>query len=97
MQAHERLFDLMANKPERSFGYPQCDAGWRDILKRLCIKIETVLQENDAFKFVRIKQKFGVLGPDGDGEVLNDTRAKILKAIDLAVARSGLHLRNLRS
>jgi hypothetical protein len=97
MQAHERLFDLMPNKPERSFGYPQCDAGWRGILERLCIRIETALQENDAFEFVRTKQKFGVLGPDGDGEVLNDTRAKILEAIDLAVARSGLHLRNLRS
>ncbi len=77
MQAHERLFDLIADEPQRSFGYPLCDAGWRDILERLCIKIETALQENDAFEFVRIKQKFGVLGPDGDGEVLNDTRAKI--------------------
>jgi hypothetical protein len=47
------------------------------------------LQENDAFEFVRIQQKFGVLRADGDGEVSNDTRAKILEAIDLAVARSG--------
>jgi hypothetical protein len=88
MQAHERLFDLMPNKPERSFGYPLCDAGWRDILERLCIRVETALQENDAFEFVRIKQKFGVLRVDWDGEISNDTRAKILEAIDLAVARS---------
>jgi hypothetical protein len=69
MQAHERLFDLIADEPQRSFGYPLCDAGWRGILERLCIRIETALQENDAFEFVRTKQKFGVLGPDGDGEV----------------------------
>jgi hypothetical protein len=53
-------------------------------------------QENDAFKFVRIKQKFGVLRVDRDGEISNDTRTKILKAIDLA-GPLGLHLRNLRS
>jgi hypothetical protein len=88
MQAHERLFDLMPNEPERSFGYPLCDAGWRDILERLCIRVETALQENGAFEFVRIKQKFGVLRADWDGEISNDTRAKILAAIDLAVARS---------
>jgi hypothetical protein len=88
-QAHERLFDLIADEPQRSFGYPLCDAGWRDILERLCIRDETALQENDAFEFVRIKQKFGVLRVDWDGEISNDTRAKILEAIDLAVARSG--------
>jgi hypothetical protein len=88
MQAHERLFDLMPNEPERSFGYPLCDSGWRDILERLCIRVETALQENDALEFVRIKQKFGVLRADWDGEISNDTRAKILEAIDLAVARS---------
>jgi hypothetical protein len=88
MQAHERLFDLMSDEPQRSFGYPLCDAGWRDILERLCIRIQTALQENDTFKFVRIKQKFGVLRADWDGDISNDTRAKILEAIDLAVARS---------
>jgi hypothetical protein len=96
MQAHERLFDLMPDEPQRSLGYPLCDAGWRDILERLCSRIETALQENDTFKFVRIKQKFGVLRADWDGDISNDTRAKILEAIDLAVARSA-HLRNLRS
>ena len=88
MQAHERLFDLIADEPQRSFGYPLCDAGWRGILERLCIRIETALQENDTFEFVRIKQKFGVLRADWDGEISNDTSAKIHEAINLAVARS---------
>ena len=60
MQAHERFFDLIADEPQRSLGYPLCDAGWRDTLERLCIRIETALQENEAFEFVRIKQKFGL-------------------------------------
>ena len=40
MRAHPRLFDLMTDEPERSFGYPLCDAGWRDALERLCTRIE---------------------------------------------------------
>jgi hypothetical protein len=88
MQAHGRLFDLMPDEPERSFGYPLCEAGWRDTLERLRIRVENALKENDTFEFVRIKQKFGVLRVDWDGEISNETRAKILEAIDLAVARS---------
>jgi hypothetical protein len=88
MTAHPRLFKIMTGEPERSFGYPLCEAGWRDILVRLCTRIESALQENDTFEFVRIKQKFGVLRADWDGDISNDTRAKILDAIDLAVARS---------
>lgn len=88
MLAHERFFDLLPDEPQRSFGYPLCDAGWRDILERLCIRIETALQENDTFEFVRIKQKLGLLRADWNADISNDTRAKILEAIDLAVARS---------
>jgi hypothetical protein len=88
MRAHPRLFETMTGKPERAFGYPLCDAGWRDILERLCSRVETALQKTETFAFVRIKQKFGVLRADWDGEMPNDTKAAVLKAIDLAVARS---------
>jgi hypothetical protein len=88
MKAHPRLFEIMTGEPERSFGYPLCDAGWRDILERLCIRVETALQENDTFEFVRIKQKFGVLRVDWDGEISNETRLRIGEAINLAAARS---------
>jgi hypothetical protein len=88
MQAHERLFDLIPGAPGRSIGYPLCEAGWRDILERLCTRVETALQENDTFTFVRIKQKFGVLRTDWDGEISHDTRAKVHNVINLAVARS---------
>ena len=88
MRAHPRLFDLMTDEPERSFGYPLCDAGWRDALERLCTRIEDALRDGDTFEFVRIKQKFGILRVDWDGEVSGETRLRIGEAINLVVARS---------
>jgi hypothetical protein len=88
MQAYERPFKLIPGEPDRSRGYPLCDAGWRDILERLCIRVEDALQENETFEFVRIKQKFGLLRVDWDGEISDETRANVLNAVNLAVARS---------
>jgi len=88
MTAHPRLFKITTGEPERSFGYPLCEAGWRDVLVKLCTRIENALQGNETFQFVRIKQKFGVLRVDWHGEMPNESRVKILEAIDLAVARS---------
>jgi hypothetical protein len=88
MKAHPRLFEIMTGKPERSFGYPLCEAGWRDVLVRLCTRIEKALQYNETFQFVRIKQKLGIARFDWDGEVSDETRLRINEAINLAVARS---------
>jgi hypothetical protein len=88
MQAHARLFDLMAGEPERSVGYPNCKDGWQDILERLCTRIENALRADESFEFIRIKQKFGVARIDWDGDVSDETRTKIGEAINLAVARS---------
>jgi hypothetical protein len=88
MRAHPRLFDLMTDEPERSFGYPLCDAGWRDALERLCTRIEDALRDGDTFEFVRIKQKFGLLRVNWDAELSDETRLRIGEAINLAVARS---------
>lgn len=88
MKAHPRLFEIMYDEPDRSFGYPLCEAGWRDVLVRLCTRIESALQYNETFQFVRIKQKFGIARIDWDGEVSDETRLRIGDAINLAVARS---------
>jgi hypothetical protein len=69
MKAHPRLFEIMPDEPDRSFGYPLCEAGWRDVLVRLCTRIENALQYNETFQFVRIKQKFGIARIDWDGEM----------------------------
>jgi hypothetical protein len=88
MRAHPNLFAILADEREHSFGYPLCAAGWRDILERLCARIENALQENETFQFVRIKRKFGVLRIDWDGEVSVETRVRLGEAVNLAVARS---------
>jgi hypothetical protein len=88
MRAHPRLFEVMSDEPERSFCYPLCEAGWRDILERLCVKIESTLQDSEAFEFARIKQKFGIARFDWYGRVSDETATRILEAINLTVARS---------
>jgi hypothetical protein len=88
MGVHARLFDIMHGEPQRSPGYPLCEAGWRDVLERLCARIETLLQDGETFEFVRIKQKMGIIRVDWDGEVSDETRIRIVDAVNLAVARS---------
>ena len=88
MAWHPRLFLVLADEPERSFGYPLCERGWRDILVRLCRRIEAALRDGETFEFVRIKQKLGILRVDWDAEASEDTETTIGHAVDLAVARS---------
>jgi hypothetical protein len=97
MRAHPRLFEVLADGPERSSGYPLCEAGWRDVLERLCIRIETALQDGEAFEFARIKQKLGIARFGWYGGVSDETATRIHEAVNLAVATLGLLLRNLRS
>jgi hypothetical protein len=88
MKAHPRLFQIMPDEPARSFGYPLCEAGWRDVLMRLCNSIENALRFDETFQFIRIKQKFGLARIDWEGEMSDETRLRISDAINLAVARS---------
>jgi hypothetical protein len=88
MLSHPRLFEVMSDEPHLSFGYPLCEEGWREILETLCTRIESALQEDESFQFVRIKQKFGILRVDCDYEGPQGTEAKVDHAVDLAVARS---------
>jgi hypothetical protein len=88
MRAHVRLFERVQDEPHLSFGYPQCGEGWHDTLERLCGRIESALQGGETFRFVRIKQKFGLLRSDWNGDVSDGTAAKILEAVSLATARS---------
>jgi hypothetical protein len=88
MRAHPRLFEIIPDEPERSFGYPLCEVGWRDVLERICARIENALKANETFEFVRIKQKFGVTRFDWYGGVSDETATRTHEAVNLAVARS---------
>ena len=87
-EAHPRLFHLPAAGPECSFGHPLCEAGWRDILQRLCARIENALQVSETFEFVRLTQKLGILRIVWNGEVSEENKVRIGEAVNLAVARS---------
>jgi hypothetical protein len=88
MRAHPRLFEILPDEPERSFGYPLCEAGWRDVLERICARIDNALKANETFEFGRIKQKFGIARFDWYGGVSDETATRIHEAVNLAVARS---------
>lgn len=88
MKAHPRLFVITPGEPEHSFGYPLCEQGWRDILERLCGRIESALRDGETFQIVRVKQKLGILRVDWDAEASEETETAIGHAVDLAVARS---------
>jgi hypothetical protein len=75
MRAHPRLFEVMSDEPHLSFGYPNCEEGWREILERLCVRTEAALRDGETFQFVRIRQKFGILRVDWDAEASEDTEA----------------------
>ena len=55
---------------------------------RLCTRIENALQYNETFRFVHIKQKWGVALFRWDGQVSDETRLRIDEAINLAVERA---------
>jgi hypothetical protein len=84
MRAHPRVFEIMADEPELSFDYPNCEEGWRDVLERLCSRIEAALREGETFEFIRIQQKFGLVRIGWDAEVSDETRARIEEAVSLA-------------
>jgi len=88
MKAHPRLFKIITDSPERSFGYPRCESGWRDVLVRLCTRIENALQYNETFRFIRIGEKWGVALFRWDGQVSDETRLRINEAINLADERA---------
>ena len=88
MASHPALFRIRATEPQLSPGYPLCQAGWRNILERLCGRIENALRADEAFEFVRIRQKLGILRVSWNGKFSESTTILIERAVDLALARS---------
>jgi hypothetical protein len=88
MRAHPGLFETTTDETEYASGFPLFEEGWRDVLERLCLRTEDALREHETFQWVRIKQKFGIGRFDWVGEVSDETRLRIVRSVDLAVARS---------
>ncbi|UFW48180.1 MULTISPECIES: hypothetical protein [Bradyrhizobium] len=91
IEAHRDLFDPPADALLAAQGSPECDAGWRDLLDRLCVRIRTAVQtDRGTFRFSQIKEKYGTLRVYWDGRLSPEADAKVEEAIDLAEARSAV-------
>jgi hypothetical protein len=88
IEAHPGLFHPPEECPEKASGYPWCDAGWRDLLERLCVRIQAALRDGETIRILQIKEKFASLRCYWRGDVSPGTAAKIMEAIALAQARS---------
>ncbi|QOG19144.1 hypothetical protein [Bradyrhizobium sp. SEMIA] len=86
--AHPRLFDPPEGDPERASGYPWCEQGWRDLLARMCGRIEAALREGETIHFSQVKEKFAGLRVYWRGDVSPETAAQINEAVALAQARA---------
>jgi hypothetical protein len=83
------LFQPPADFPGAAQGSPECDAGWHDLLDRLCVRIRAAVHaDGGPFKFSQVKEKYGTLRVYWDGGVAPATDAEIEGAIALAEARS---------
>jgi len=81
MRAHPRLFKTITDEP-------RLREGWRDTMERLCARIERALLECETFQFVQIVPRFGILRAKWEGQVSEETQARIEEALALAEARS---------
>jgi hypothetical protein len=88
IEAHPGLFHAPEGHPERASGYPWCDEGWRNLLERLCVRIEAALRDGETIRIAQIKEKFAGLRFYWHGEVSPETRLLIQQAVALAEARS---------
>jgi|GWRWMinimDraft_10_1066017.scaffolds.fasta_scaffold00220_3 hypothetical protein len=86
--AHPRLFHAPTDRPEEAQGYPTCEAGWQDLLKTACARIEAALVEGGSFRVLQIKEKFGTLRFYWRGTISDATRARVEEAIALSEGRS---------
>jgi hypothetical protein len=88
IEAHPSLFHPPEGHPDTAQGYPWCEEGWRDLLERLCGRIEAALREGETIRIVQIKEKFASLRCYWHGDGSSESAAKINEAIALAEARS---------
>lgn len=88
IEAHPGLFHPPEGHPEKASGYPWCEEGWRELLDRLCGRIESALREGETIRILQVKEKFASSRCHWRGDVSPGTAAKIMEAVALAQARS---------
>ncbi|WFT94401.1 hypothetical protein QA633_40135 [Bradyrhizobium barranii] len=87
IESHPRLFRAPEGA-ERPEAYAWCEAGWRDLLEHMCVRIESALREGETIRIWQIKEKFAELRMYWSGDVSHETANRIMAAVSLARARS---------
>jgi hypothetical protein len=83
------LFNVGQHGGTYTPGYPECGAGWRDLLERACARIRAaVAADGGTFSALQIKEKYGSLRFYWTGRLSNAAEARVEEAIELAEARS---------
>ena len=49
IEAHRDLFQPPADFPGAAPGSPECDAGWRDLLDRLCVRVRAIVLADGGY------------------------------------------------
>ncbi|RXH24213.1 hypothetical protein XH99_29580 [Bradyrhizobium nanningense] len=88
IEAHRGLFCPPAGNPGAALGYPRCEGGWRDLIQRLCVRLEAALGDDERIHLDRIREAVGRLRVSWRGQVMPATICRIHEAIALAEARS---------
>ncbi|WFU42841.1 hypothetical protein QA640_10495 [Bradyrhizobium sp. CB82] len=88
IEAHRGLFCPPAGNPGAALGYPRCEGGWRDLIQRLCVRLEAALGDDERIHLYRIREAVGRLRVSWRGQVMPATICRIHEAIALAEARS---------
>lgn len=88
IEAHRDLFHPPEGHPEQASGYPWCDQGWRDLLERMCSRIEAALRPGERVHFSQVKEKLAGLRVYWHGDLSPESAARINEAVALAEARA---------
>jgi hypothetical protein len=88
MEAHPNLFPPQTSHSGSACGYPSCGDGWRDLLERLCARLEAALRDDETIQILHIKEEDATLSVHWRGDVSPETRAGLHEAVALAEARS---------
>jgi hypothetical protein len=87
IEAHRALFGPPAENPAAALGSPQCEAGRRALLERLCVRLEAALGD-ERIHLNRIREAVGRLRVSWRGQVMPATISRIHEAIALAESRN---------
>src|SRR4051794_21146879 len=73
IETFPKLFRTADHRPGAARGMPDCSEGWRDLLRRLCIRIGAALEvDGGSLRFVQINEKSGTLRVRWDGKLSSE-------------------------